>query len=116
MAQPLPFAGANITVAPGKGTEDRVGPLVGHRSAGGEMISRWKLSPAEIAHVRETGEVWLSQMTFRHPLQPALVSGLPLMQLLDQNGAVAGVYEPDALLDADAQPKALAVFDTPDAV
>lgn len=95
MAEPFPFAGMNSNFRPGEGTEDRVQSLPGYRSPGGEVISRWKLSDQEKKLVLERGEVWLSQMTFGHPLQPALVSGFPLMQLLDEKGQVAGVYDPD---------------------
>lgn len=109
MAVPAPFLGSNAVFQPGKGTEDRVSPLVVHRSPGGECISYWKLSDLEIAQIVQSGGVWLSQMTFNHPLQPAAVSGLPMMQLLDETGEIAGAYEPDVPA-AEAQVEALPVL------
>ena len=36
----------------------------------GEIYTCWKLSPEEIAEIQKTGVVWLSILTFNHPLQP----------------------------------------------
>lgn len=114
MAQPADFAGSNANVKPGKGTEDRVGPLPSFYSAGGEVISRWRLSPAEREQVARTGDIWISQMTFRHPLQPVMVSGLPLMQLQNPDGTPSGdVYDPDVPLVGDSAPKPIHVFQDP---
>lgn len=116
MAVPVDFAGSNITIGPGRGTEDRVGPLRAFRSTSGEVLSRHKLSPAEIEQIVKSGDVWVSQMTFNHPLQPIMISGLPLMQLIDENGDVAGAYDPDDMTISNADLGALAVFETPDAL
>lgn len=96
MAEPIDFAGSSGVIPPGKGTEDRVSPLPAFVSPGGEVLTRWRLTEEEKARVLATGDVWLSIMTFGHPLQPSYVSGFPLMELLHPDGTVAGIYDPDA--------------------
>lgn len=111
MALPADFAGANANVKPGEGTEDRVGPLPCFYSPGGEVISRWKLSEAERAEVARTGDMWISQMTFLHPLQPVMVSGVALMELRDADGQPTGDrYDPDVPLAGDANPRPVYSF------
>ena len=45
-------------------------PLPAYRSAGGLVITRWRLSLFERIRVLMSGSVWLSILTFGHPLQP----------------------------------------------
>ena len=94
MAVPVDFAGSNANLAPGAGTEDRVGHLPCFMGPQGEVIARWKLSDAEKALVLERGEIWTSQMTFGNPFQPFLVSGFPLMEHKDAQGTLLK-YDPD---------------------
>jgi hypothetical protein len=103
VALPANFAGANANLAPGKGTEDRVGHLPCFVSPNGEIIARWKLTDAEKALILERGEVWTSQMTFGNPFQPFLVSGFPLMELKDEGGNII-TYDPDAGLEPQKEP------------
>lgn len=42
------------------------------RDAGAACLSRWILDPVERWQVLLTGEIWLEQLTFGHPLQPQL--------------------------------------------
>lgn len=45
-------------------------PLPVVRLADGTVLSRWKLSWAERLRVLVSGDLYLWQMTFGHPLQP----------------------------------------------
>ena len=40
----------------------------------GQAISCWQLSDEEKARVAETGQIWLSQLTFNRPLQPVFMT------------------------------------------
>lgn len=40
----------------------------------GQIISCWQLSEEEKARVAETGQIWLSQLTFNNPLQPVFMT------------------------------------------
>lgn len=49
-------------------------PLPAFKTSDGEVISCWGLSILERLKVLFTGRVWLSVLTFNHPLQPQLMS------------------------------------------
>ncbi len=40
----------------------------------GEVLTCWQLSPEELIKVQETGQIWLSMLTFGQPLQPVLLA------------------------------------------
>lgn len=40
----------------------------------GQVLTCWKLSPDELRRIQETGELWLSVLTFNQPLQPVNLS------------------------------------------
>ncbi len=45
-------------------------PLPAYVRANKQVITCWKMSLEEMEIFKETGEIWLSQMTFGDPLQP----------------------------------------------
>ena len=45
-------------------------PLPSHRTDDGTVITRWKLSIRERIRLLIGGSLWLSVLTFNHPLQP----------------------------------------------
>jgi len=49
-------------------------PLPAHRTKKGEVTSCWKLSLWERLQILFTGKLFLSVLTFNHPLQPQLMS------------------------------------------
>ncbi len=51
-------------------------PLPAIVTPGGEVITRWQLSDEERQRVTQTGELWLTMMTFNQPLQPVYLTGL----------------------------------------
>lgn len=60
MAIPVGFVGANhIMYAPPDATPEECVDLPVQR-APGQLISCWRLSPAEVAEINRTGVVWLS--------------------------------------------------------
>jgi hypothetical protein len=48
-------------------------PLPAYRSPDGVVVSCWQLTAEERQKVLETGQVWVSLMTFNRPLQPIRV-------------------------------------------
>ena len=40
----------------------------------GQVVTCWQLSPEELQKVQETGEIWLSLLTFGNPLQPVMLT------------------------------------------
>lgn len=49
-------------------------PLPAHLTESGEVVSCWELTPEDIERVKKTGCVWLSQLTFKDPLQPVCIT------------------------------------------
>jgi len=45
-------------------------PLPAWRDADGTVVTRWRLSLKERVQILFTGDLWLTLMTFNHPLQP----------------------------------------------
>ena len=41
------------------------------------VISRWRLSWRERLHILWRGNIWLSLMTFGHPIQPSMLNSEP---------------------------------------
>lgn len=94
MAYPKDFAGSNHVFNPAPGDEENVAPLVVCYGPHG-IISRWRLTPEELAVVIESGgDIWL-QMPIRQSPPPVLISGFPLMETRDANGNLLK-YDADA--------------------
>lgn len=66
--EPIRFEGCD-PVAYGE-NQPEYKPLPGMTITNSEVITCWRLSPEEIEKVKETGVLWISMMTFGHPLQP----------------------------------------------
>jgi hypothetical protein len=59
MSQPVRFREANLILGPPEGSEDAVVPMPVRRLEG-NLVSCWRMSPAELAEIQRTGCVWLS--------------------------------------------------------
>ena len=69
--KPVKFPEFNATF--GKG-QPQYKPLPVLLSPDGQAVSCWQLSEEEKARVAETGQIWLSQLTFNRPLQPVFMT------------------------------------------
>ena len=70
---PLNFDGANVVFA---ANQPEYQPLPAEYRGGqsGEILTCWELSPDELKKIQETGKIWLSVLTFGHPLQPVYLA------------------------------------------
>jgi len=93
MAAPVRFVGWNKRLTAAPGTEREVGTLHVHGN-GVENISCWKLDPAELARVIETGEVWTSVKSGQ-TAPPIFISGHPLMEARDMDTGELTTYYSD---------------------
>lgn len=69
--EPKEFEEVNIYM--GKG-QPEYKPLPAHRTKRGEVICCFSLTEAERAKLQETGEIWLSILTFEKPMQPIFLT------------------------------------------
>lgn len=69
--EPLKFPECNATFGEG---QPQYKPLPALLFPDGQVITCWQLSDEEKARVAETGQIWLSQLTFNRPLQPVLMT------------------------------------------
>lgn len=72
--KPIKFDGANVVFG---ANQPEYQPLPAERRGNpgtGEIVTCWKLSPDELKKIVETGQIWLSLLTFGQPLQPVLLS------------------------------------------
>lgn len=90
MASPIRFCGYNKVLNPAPGTEDTVQPLYVHGN-GIENISCWKLTPAELAEINRTGEMWFS-IASGETSHPILLSGIPMMAAYDLDSGEQTTY------------------------
>lgn len=70
----IDFPGTNVVF--GKDQPEYL-PLPAYKVPGdpkGAIITKWKLSPEELAKVQETGEIYLSMLTFNQPMQPVMLT------------------------------------------
>lgn len=67
--KPVKFPEVNATFGEG---QPQYEPLPVLQFPDGQVISCWELS--EKARVAETGQIWLSQLTFNRPLQPVFMT------------------------------------------
>lgn len=68
---PIKFPEHNATFGEG---QPQYNPLPVLLFPDGQVVSCWQLSEAEKARVAETGQIWLSQLTFNRPLQPVFMT------------------------------------------
>jgi hypothetical protein len=77
--KPIKFEQANIVFGEGQEQYHPL-PAYRHRSPQGEVVTCWQLTPEELERVKETGCIWVSQLTFNQALQPlVLVVDCPLI-------------------------------------
>jgi len=67
----ITFKGANTIIAE---KQEEYESLPAFTSDDGIVVTCWKLSKDEVKKLSETGELWLSVMTFNQPLQPLFLS------------------------------------------
>ena len=69
--KPVSFKESNLTFA-----EDQPEylPLPAYCAANGKVVTCWKLSWRERIKLLFSGRLWLSLLTFNHPLQPVMLS------------------------------------------
>ena len=67
--KPIKFPDMNCTYAE---NQPKYQPLPAHKTKDGEVISCWSFSWKERIQLLCTGRIWLSILTFNHPLQPQL--------------------------------------------
>ena len=72
--EPIKFDGVNVIFG---ADQPEYKPLPAERIGkpeSGQIITCWDLSPDELKKVQETGQIFVSLLTFGQPLQPMLVS------------------------------------------
>lgn len=72
--EPIKFEGCNAVFGE---TQPEYIPLPAERRGDrnlGEILTCWKMTPEELKQIQETGQIWLSVLTFNKPLQPVLLS------------------------------------------
>ena len=72
--EPIKFDGANIVFG---ANQPEYRPLPAERVGNavvGQINTCWEFTPDEIKKVQETGQIYVSLLTFGQPLQPVLVS------------------------------------------
>lgn len=69
--KPIEFKESNVVF--GKDQKEYQ-PLPALKFEDGEVLTCWKLSWKELLRVIVTRKVWVSQLTFNHPLQPQYVT------------------------------------------
>ena len=72
--KPINFDGANVVFG---AEQPEYQPLPAERvgkDQTGQINTCWELDPDEIKKVQETGQIYVSLLTFGQPLQPVLVS------------------------------------------
>lgn len=72
--EPIKFDGANVVFG---ANQPEYVPLPAERVGKhetGQINTCWALSPDELKKVQETGQIYVSLLTFGQPLQPVLVS------------------------------------------
>jgi len=65
------FKGANVVFAE---NQEEYNSLPAFKDEDGTVVTCFKLSEEEIKKISETGELWLSVMTFNQALQPLFLS------------------------------------------
>ena len=72
--EPIKFDGANVVFG---ANQPEYVPLPAERVGKpetGQINTCWALSPDELKKVQETGQIYVSLLTFGQPLQPVLLS------------------------------------------
>ena len=65
--EPINFLGANVIFAE---NQEEYKQLPAHKKEGGEVTHCWKLSEKELEVIKDTGKLYITQLTFNNPLQP----------------------------------------------
>ena len=72
--EPIKFEGANVVFG---ANQPEYIPLPAERRGNpqtGEVLTCWKLTTDELKTIQETGQIWLSLLTFGQPLQPVILA------------------------------------------
>lgn len=67
MAIAIEFKGCNVTFAK---NQPEYTPLPAMLLEDGMAVTCWQFSPEELSEIQKTGKIYISQLTFNHPLQP----------------------------------------------
>lgn len=67
--KPVKFDGHNVVIAEGQPEYQPLPACVGDTPEV-PVITCWELDHEELQHLKKTGKLWLSQLTFGGPLQP----------------------------------------------
>lgn len=65
--KPTTFLGQNVVFAE---NQPEYTPLPALRLPDGQVITCWEISDEELEEISRTKKIYLSQLTFNHPLQP----------------------------------------------
>lgn len=63
----MTFPECNVVLAM---SQDDYEPLQAYRAPDGQTICAFRLSPAELHEIADTGTIWISVLTFNRPFQP----------------------------------------------
>lgn len=85
------FPEANVNFAADQ--KEEYYELPAFRDQAGNVVTLWQLSDEEKARVLETGEIWLSTMTFNKPLQPVYLSTEKPLEPIKRNTDAADSAE-----------------------
>jgi len=66
--KPIDFEGSNIVF--GKDQPEYLPLPARILPEQGEVVTCWEVPDEDLAEIIRTGRIWLSQLTFGHPLQP----------------------------------------------
>lgn len=80
--KPKKFTEANVTY--GENQPEYI-PLRAHKTEDGQAIFCFELDEEERKQIAETGELWVSLLTFNKPLQPILLTTKKSDFFIEQN-------------------------------
>jgi len=72
--EPIKFDGVNIVFGANQSEYRPLPAELRGKLKTGEVLTCWQLTPDELKTIAETGQIWLSMLTFGQPLQPVLLS------------------------------------------
>lgn len=73
----IPGVGVDLSEVVYAANQPQYQPLPAFRCVNGKILTRWELTPDEIALVAEQGYIYLAINTFNQPLQPVFLSVTP---------------------------------------
>lgn len=80
------FTGQNIVIAKDQPEYLPLPAFVGEAPEGTAVVTCWEFTEEEFQMVKETGRVWLMQLTFGAPMQPVQMSVEPLVKIIPPGG------------------------------